>query len=149
MNIAELLSRGGVWYNVPGKTATDFLEALVSAIWIPAGVRKEELWQACARREASSPTAMGRGLAFPHPGSPMVETEDDAMVALAYPRFPVDWRAPDGVPVQAVFLILSASRNDHLTTLSALAKLCGQDDFFQALSREATLEELLASFPAL
>ncbi len=144
MSIPELLSRGKVWYNVPGKNPAEFISALVSGLRLPSGIRNEDLTQACIRREAASPTAMGRGIAFPHPGEPMATGADDAFVALAYPRFPVDWRAPDGAPVKAVFLIVSASRNDHLTTLSALAKLCGKDAFRESLLRGAPLEELIA-----
>jgi len=74
----------------------------------------------------------------------MATDPDDAFVALAYPRFPVDWKAPDGAPVKAVFLIVSASRNDHLTTLSGLAKLCGDDAFYAALLGQAPLEDMVA-----
>ncbi len=142
MHIPELLARGKVWYNIPGKNPSELISALVSSLRLPAGIRKEDLAQACIRREASSPTAMGRGIAFPHPGEPVATSPEDTFVALAYPRFPLDWRAPDGAPVRAVFLIVSASRNDHLLTLSSLAKLCGKDAFHEALLRGATLEEL-------
>jgi PTS system nitrogen regulatory IIA component len=127
MDIVTLLRRGGVWYNIPGKTSADFISTLVATIKLSAGIDRDDLAQASARREASSSTAMGRALAFPHPGNPMAKSADDAIVALAYPRFPVDWKAPDGAPVKAVFMIVSASRPDHLATLSILAKLCGDD----------------------
>lgn len=143
MELSALLARGGVWYNVPGKTSSDFIEALVSVIKLPSGVKREDLSQACLRREASSPTAMGQGVAFPHPGEPLAANDDEAFVAVAYPRFPVDWKAPDDEPVRAVFLIYSASRNAHLITLSALAKLCGDEKFHAALRAEAPLEVLV------
>jgi PTS system nitrogen regulatory IIA component len=144
MDVSSLLSRGGVWYNIPGKNSAEFIEALVAMVRLPESLSHQDLYQACARREASSPTAMGRGIAFPHPGVPMAKTAAESFVAVAYPRFPIDWRAPDGAPVRAAFLILSVSRNDHLTTLSTLAQLCAQDAFYAALRKEASLEELLA-----
>ncbi len=144
MDLSSLITRGGVWYNIPGKTAFEHIEQLVSAIKLPAGIKKDELLQSCIRRESSSPTAMGRAVAFPHPGLTMAPSADDAFVALSFPRFPVDWRAPDGAPVKAAFLIVSSSRNDHLTTLSALAKLCGDMQFYAALMAGASLEELLS-----
>lgn len=143
MELSDLLTRGGVWYNVPGRTSTDFIQALASTIKLPAGVKRDDLAQACLRREASSSTAMGQGVAFPHPGVPMAASEDESFVAVAYPRFPVDWKAPDDEPVRAVFLICSASRNAHLITLSALAKLCGEEKFYAALRAEASLEVLV------
>ncbi|MDX9898816.1 MAG: PTS sugar transporter subunit IIA [Spirochaetia bacterium] len=144
MDVASLLTRGGVWYNLPGKSSSEFIEALVSMVRLPESLSRQDLYQACARREASSPTAMGRGIAFPHPGVPMAKTAEEAFVAVAYPRFPIDWRAPDGAPVRAAFLILSVSRNDHLTVLSTLAQLCAKDAFYAALRNEAPLDDLLA-----
>lgn len=142
MDIATLLARGGVWYNIPGNDADEFINAMVDVIRVPASLQRDELKQACIRREASSPTAMGRGLAFPHPGTPMVPVAEDAFVALAYPRFPLNWKAPDGSPVRFVFLVCSATRSDHLSTLSALARVCGDEGFYAALRKEATLEVL-------
>lgn len=142
MDFSALLARGGVWYNVPGKNAVEHIENLVSAIRLPAAIKREDLVQACIRRESSSPTAMGRGVAFPHPGVTMAPSADEAFVAVSYPRFPIDWRAPDGAPVKAAFLIVSSSRNDHLTTLSTLAKLCGDMQFYAALMAGASMEEL-------
>ncbi len=144
MDLSSLITRGGVWYNVPGKDPAEFVEALAATLRLPAGVSPGDLAMACARREASSPTAMGRGLAFPHPGTPLIAEADSAMVALAYSRYPVDWKAPDGAPVRAAFLILSASRNEHLVTLSALAKLCGDAEFYAALGRRAAIEDIVA-----
>ena len=143
MELSALLARGGVWYNVPGKTSTDFIESLASIIKLPGSIKREDLSQACLRREASSPTSMGRGVAFPHPGVPMAASDDEAFVAVAYPRFPVAWNAPDDEPVRTVFLIYSASRNAHLITLSALAKLCGDEKFYEAIKAEASLEVLV------
>ena len=143
MNLAELFTRGGVWYNIPGETSADFIQTMATSIRLPAGLAGDELAQACLRREASSSTAMVRGLAFPHPGIPMAPAADAAFIAIAYPRFPVYWRAPDGQPVRAVFLIVSASRTDHLAALSGVARLCGNDAFYSALVREAPLKDLL------
>jgi len=143
MDLSTLLARGGVWYNIPGKTSAEFIENLVATIRLPEGLKRDDLAQACVRRESSSPTAMGRGVAFPHPGEPMSASDDVAFVAVAYPRFAVDWKAPDDELVRAVFLIYSASRNAHLTTLSALAKLCSDEKFYAALRAEASLEVLV------
>ena len=144
MDFSALLARGGVWYNVPGKNAHEHIENLVATIRLPDGFKRDELTQACIRRESSSPTAMGRGVAFPHPGVTMAPSAEDAFIAVSYPRFPVDWRAPDGAPFKAAFLIVSSSRNDHLTTLSALAKLCGDMQFYAALMAGASLEDLVS-----
>lgn len=137
-----------MWYNIPGKNSADFIEALVSMVALPESLSRQDLYQACMRRESSSPTAMGRGIAFPHPGVPMAKNEGESFIALAYPRFPIDWRAPDGAPVRAAFLILSVSRNAHLTTLSTLAKLCAEEAIYAALRKEASLDEVTALIQA-
>ena len=53
------------------------------------------------------------------------------------------WKAPDDLPVKAVFLIISSSRNEHLSVLSALARLCEQERFYKALMNEAPLNTIL------
>lgn len=143
MDTKALLARGEVWYNIPGKNSSEYIENFINAIKIPASLDRLELLQACLRRESNSSTAMGQALAFPHPGIPMVKNLEDALIAVSYPRFPVDWKAPDDKPVKAVFLIISQSRNEHLSALSALAKLCEQERFYKALMEEAPLKTLL------
>ena len=38
-------------------------------------------------REASASTAIGLGIALPHPASLLISSEADSLVAVAYPRY--------------------------------------------------------------
>ena len=87
-------------------------------------------------------TAMGRGVAFPHPRNPLAGHHDQEFVTLAYPKLPLDWGAPDGLPVKAVFFLVATSVQSHLKTLSALAKFTKDPEFQAMLDRRAGGEEL-------
>ena len=101
------------------------------------------LTKAMIDRERASPTAMGNGLAFPHPLADAIGLVSEAFVAIAYPRFPLLWGAADGIPVRAAFFVVCSDRRYHLLTLSALAKLCSRNDVRAALMDEAPVAEII------
>jgi len=102
------------------------------------------LIQSMLEREALAPTALGMGLAFPHPRSP-VTGHHAPFIFVAYLKKPVDWGAPDGERVKAVFFLAATSLEGHLRTLSALAK-AGKEPKFQALLDAHAPTETLAAW---
>jgi PTS system nitrogen regulatory IIA component len=73
-------------------------------------------------REARCPTALGGGIAVPHgrlPGLP------EPIVALGFVSPPADFAAPDRVPVDLVFLLLSPADSParHLSLLARLSRI--------------------------
>ncbi|MFH2114063.1 MAG: PTS sugar transporter subunit IIA [Spirochaetota bacterium] len=95
-------------------------------------------------REKASPTAIGGGLAFPHPLADGFGMVGEPFIAVAYPRFSVAWGAPDGIPVRAAFFVVCNDRHYHLLALSALAKQCSRTEVRAALMEEAPVSELIA-----
>lgn len=147
--ISELLKRGGVWYNLDASTPQEAIRKaseVVCARLYPAVIDKDasELAGAALEREGQSSTAVGEGLAFPHARAPFLRNREAAFMALFYPRFPILWAAPDGLPVRAFFLIASASPAEHLSSLSSLAKRCSNPEFARLLAGKATLDQLLS-----
>lgn len=149
MGVVELLARGKVWYGVHGDEPEDALGSALDALYarpspLPPELAREELLALLLEREALAPTAVGHGLALPHPRAPLLKKPDEALIALFYPRFPLPWGAADGLPVTAFFILLSSGSAEHLGALSALSKLCSAAGFRELLRREAGLDELLA-----
>lgn len=141
--LAEKLRRGG---SVPSVEAGDSLGVIREAAVrfpLPEPVRGQ-LVASMLEREVMSCTAMGRGVAFPHPRNPLVGRHDQEFVTLAYPKEPLPWGAPDGQPVKAVFFVVATSVQSHLKTLSALAKFTKNADFQALLARKAGLDEITA-----
>jgi PTS system nitrogen regulatory IIA component len=87
-------------------------------------------------------TAIGRGIALPHPRTPLITDPAEQRVVIAFPEREVDWKALDGEPVYVVMLIVSASIKLHLQTLSGLNFLCRQEKFRAFLKKHPSLEDI-------
>lgn len=146
-SLADRLRRGGTQTIT---TATSSIEAIRSAgqaFPLPAPAR-DVLVHSMIEREAMAGTAMGRGLAFPHPRNPLPGHHDQEFVAVAYLTPALPWGAPDGQPVKAVFFLVATSVQSHLKTLSVLAKASKSADFQALVQKQASAEELAQWFEA-
>lgn len=146
--VSSQILRGGVWYNLSGATPAESIETMVRTIKLPKDTNRERLKVSLLDREALVPTAMGAGIAMPHPRALWFEDPQMARVAVFFMEHPVEWDAPDGQPVQVAFLVLSADRDEHLETLSALSRACGDPAFMELLRSRPGTEELAAYFSA-
>ncbi len=142
MSLESLLERGGVWFNIPATTTQLFIKESIRSLHVPQGMDATVLLAQTLEREALVSTAMGRGIALPHPKTLLAATSKDSFVALVYPRFPLQWNSPDGQKVHAAFFIVSANQQEHLAALSGIAKLCSKQEFLEMLRNEAGLAEL-------
>lgn len=141
-NLVELLDRGGVFYNVSGTTVADVLSDMVSTIPVPGSIDPAELLNAITEREQLMPTAIGNGIALPHPRNPLINKSDEQSLSICFLEQPVDWNALDSIPVRILILIISASPKQHLATLSKLSFLCRQESFRKLLENRSSREEL-------
>lgn len=120
--IAELVAAAG---------RTDDAAALASDAWA---------------REQTSATGMASGIAIPHCKTTAVE---QATVAFARLKEPVDFQAPDG-PADLIFFIAApaGANEDHLKILSALASSLIDEQFLTTLREASTAEDILALIDA-
>jgi PTS system nitrogen regulatory IIA component len=164
--LIELITRGGVLYQVPGTTPKEVITGIVETIRLPAALladpptsvkpaaagllvkptkaERSRLLDAVLEREALMSTAVGHGIALPHPRSPLITDSGDQFVIIAFLRQPVDWHSLDGEPVRTAILIVSASPKLHLNTLSRLNFFCQQERFRALLAACASQEEIIA-----
>jgi len=151
--IASLIEKGGVYYNVPGKTPKELITGLTGLLPPVPGLNTENLLTGILEREALFSTGIGRGIALPHPRNPVINEGDETtiqasqilpLVALAFPASPIDWHTPDGSKVFAVFLLVSVSAKQHLDTLSKINFLCQQEKFYSLIKERALKEKLVA-----
>jgi PTS system nitrogen regulatory IIA component len=140
--LVELIQRGGVYRDIPGATPRDVLTYL-SELSLPAVVDRNRLLAAVLEREALMPTAVGHGIALPHPRNPLITDERQQFVSIAFLQKPVDWSALDGEPVHTLILIVSASAKLHLHTLSQINFLCHQEGFRDMLKDRPSQAEII------
>jgi PTS system nitrogen regulatory IIA component len=141
--LIELIKRGGDFRIIPGATPRELLVNLIGAIELPPPVDRTALLGAVLEREALMPTAVGNGIALPHPRNPMISKNADQFVSIAFTESGLNWEALDGKPVRTVMLIVSASPKMHLHTLSRINYFCRQNSFVDLLEKHASPREIL------
>lgn len=143
-DLAGLVERGGVLYDVGGTTPREVLAAITGALPSRICADRDGLLKAVLEREELMSTGISGGIALPHPRSPMAG-ENEQFVTIAFPSFPVDWKALDGGEVTSVLLIVSSSAKLHLHTLSKINFLCRLEKFTALLRGRAPAGEIIAA----
>ena len=84
------------------------------------------------KREQLSTTAIGHSVAVPHV---YLDTIANPTIAIARLEHGVNAGAPDGAPVQFIFLLLGpkTATTEHLDSLAAVARLMSDDEFHYLL----------------
>jgi nitrogen PTS system EIIA component len=144
-DLAGLFARGGISYNLNGINPEEILRDMVSVASLPSGLNHDKFLEAVLRRETMMTTAMGHGLALPHPRDPMAASSEDQRVCIGYLQKAMPWRALDGQPVHTLILIVSASQREHLQILGRTSFLCQQESFKSLLENRASLEDICAA----
>jgi PTS system nitrogen regulatory IIA component len=140
-SLAQLFRRGAFFYGVPGSLPGDVLTWLVNALPL---ANRDDLLKAVLEREELMSTAIGNGIALPHPRNPVIENEEDQFAVLGFLESEVDWNALDGQKVGTVILIASASPRLHLASLRRITFFCRDEGFCALLKARASKEEILS-----
>jgi len=148
-SLADAIRRGGINYRVEGRTRDQVLKSIVALPGIPRHVATPALLEMLRTRERIAATAIGGGIAIPHPRHPLALGVDEPTVLLCFLEHEVDFGALDGKPVHTVFLILSPTIQAHLQTLSRIGFVLQDPAFRKLLERKAMREAILARLDAL
>ncbi len=140
--LEDVLERGGIHHRVPGTDVAGVMAAAAQRLRLPPADRALAA-QVLMERERQCSTALGDGIAVPHPRSPLVFPIELAQASLCFLEHPVDFGATDGKPVSALFLLLTPTIRLHLALLSQLAAALHRPDFRSAVARQAPATEVL------
>ena len=143
--LIEALKTGKVFNDVPSASIEILFQEVSLRMDLPKSVKiclKEQLLQ----REKISSTGIGKGFAIPHPKTPLGQQINQSVVGTFYLHSPLDFNAPDGLPVTLIFVLLSTDSVHHLQLLSQLVRLIGNSFVNDMLNRSPTLEILVAQF---
>ena len=143
--LSDALAAGGIVHGLPGRDKDSVLRHLVESMPLPADVDPDFLHSVLLAREALGSTAVGGGVAIPHPRSPILLRVPAALITLCFLEQPIDFGALDGQPVQALFSMISPTTRIHLHLLSRLAHALQDSGFRGCLDRRAGAEEILAA----
>ena len=143
--LVEAFEAGNVFHAVPSGSMETLFGEIPSCMNLPRQL-KETLAEQLMQRELLSSTAIGNGIAVPHPKTPLGQQLKKSMVGTFFLEKPLDFKAPDGLPVFVVFVLLSADSFHHLHLLSQLARFLNNIEVNDFLKHSPTLENLVDQF---
>ncbi|MFH1476716.1 MAG: PTS sugar transporter subunit IIA [Verrucomicrobiota bacterium] len=143
-SFADALAIGGIFREVGGTDKPTVLRAIVNLLRLPEGVDRELLYRMLLAREALASTAVGDGIAIPHPRNPIVLCVTRPVVTLCLLARPVDFGALDAQPVYALFTLVSSAPRIHLHLLARLAYALRQGSLKTLLQGRGQSADILA-----
>ncbi len=143
--LSQALEAGGIVHRLPGRDRDTVLRHLVENMPLPADVDPDFLHGVLMAREALGSTAVGEGVAVPHPRSPILLRVPSAMVTLCFLEQAIDFGALDGKPVHALFSMISPTTRVHLHLLSGLAFALRDPGFKACIADRAEADRILAA----
>ena len=141
--LAQALEAGGCFYRVEGSDKASVLRSAVDCMRLPEGLDKEFLFRVLLARENVCSTAIGGGVAIPHPRSPIVLHVSEPSISLCFLEEPVEFGAMDGQPVQVLFTLITPTVHSHLQLLSRVGYALQDAAFRAVLAEPATREAIL------
>lgn len=144
-SLADALACGGVAYGVAGSDLGQVLGAALQGLPLPHDADREALLELFLARQRLGTTAVGDGVAIPHPRCPLVLALPQSAVRLCFLAQAHDFGAPDGKPVDTLFLMVCRTVHEHLRLLARLASALRNDAFRQVLARRPAAAEIVAA----
>ncbi|WP_305046773.1 PTS sugar transporter subunit IIA [Geoalkalibacter sp.] len=141
-SLAEALESGGIFYRIEGTTREKVLADTVEHLRLPDEVDRDYLYRVLLAREKIASTAVGDGIALPHPRNPMLLHVTRPTVTLCFLEHPVDFAALDGRPVRILFTLIAPTLRVHLHLLAKLAFALKNRGFYQRIQQEGSREEI-------
>lgn len=142
--LLSAMRRGGVFHDVGGMDADSVLETATMILPGFPEASKRLLFRRLQERERLMSTGIGKGVAIPHPRTPLDDMGDESLLATFFLRDAVDFGSIDDKPVFVLFILLSPSTKEHLNLLSRLA-FCVRDNAFVSFLKTAPDSERLFS----
>ena len=147
-HLTDALESGGVLRDVSGSDLRTVLTNTMDGLPIPESVSHEELVELFLARESLGSTAVGGGIAIPHPRQPVLLTVRGPLVRLCYLSEALDIPSPDGKPVDKLFLMICPTAHEHLQLLARLGVLLQNGSVRQALDAKLDGQSLFDIFRA-
>lgn len=143
--LESFLKRGGIYFNVKGDRPEIVFKNILEKAELPSEVTADQLYQELCQREELMSTAVGNGIAIPHPRYPLLTKEDEQRLIVCFLDKPLMMNPPDMRPVYVFFILLTSDTKTHLEILSQLAFLFQKPEFRLTLEKKPTEADLISA----
>jgi PTS system nitrogen regulatory IIA component len=146
VHLLPAVKRGGVYRDVAGTTPESVFREVLKTFPYPPEAQetpREALLASLLEREGMVSTAVGKGIAFPHPRHPQDWGLEGPTVGVCYLRQPVEFGALDGQPVTVLFILLCTTVKAHLTLLSQVSRFVNDNGVREFLATKPDVTALL------
>jgi PTS system nitrogen regulatory IIA component len=144
-SFAGALRRGGIHHCPKAGTRDAAFRAAVETLPGLEEDDRELLFEMLLARESLGSSGIGEGIAIPHVRSPVVFPGTAGTIALCFLDVPLDINAPDGQPVETLFLLVSPTIETHLQLLSQISLALLDPGFKALVLRRASVEQIHAA----
>lgn len=131
--LLRALKRGGV-HHIESESIENLLKTASKKI---SGLSLDEqtiLYERLIEREKLTSTGIGKGIAIPHPRTPMQCEKRPPVIATFFLKKGLDFKALDDLPVTVIFVIVCPSVQTHLNLLSMISFCLRNDSFVEFLN---------------
>lgn len=139
--VSSLLKRENVFGGLEVASKKRLFELVGQAFQSSEGVSAKDVFESLSSRERLGCTGLGHGIAIPHGRIKGLKETACAFVRVAQP---IDFDAPDSVPVDLLFVLLApeAATDLHLQILAELAQMFSEKDMRDRLRAAPDSESL-------
>jgi len=143
--IAALLPASNIIVDLDVASKALFFSAIGQVFERSAGLSRASVAASLAAREKLGSTGLGQGVAIPHGRIARLAAAIGAFVRL---RAPIAFDAPDGKPVDQIFVLLvpEQATDQHLQLLSELAQMFSERAFRDRLAEAGDAAALADAF---
>lgn len=130
--ISKLLKPANVLLELEAGSKKRLFELAGQAMQSSEGVSATEVFESLFSREKLGSTALGHGIAIPHG---RIKGLKETACAFIRMKAPIDFDAPDSLPVDLLFILLApaAASDLHLQILAELAQMFSEKDMREKL----------------
>ncbi len=136
------IHKGNVYEDIPGDTKEDVIRNAVELIAKDIHLDAEVITELLLDRETLMPTALSNGVAVPHTRDFLIPESFD-VVAVVFPRNPIEFGALDGQKVDVLFFLFACDDKRHLHLLAKLAHFSRNRENLTYLHTHPTKVKLL------
>lgn len=137
------LAAGTVLRDLKATSKEQLLAQMVAEVPLSEAISRPTLVELLLAREALGTTAVGDGIAIPHPRFPLLLPQVQPSVSVAFLDEPIDYGAADAQRVHTLFLLVTPTMSLHLELLSRLASALTDPMFRAVVAMQPTGRELI------